>query len=189
MHYCILVVTKEFPTDKVLGDALKPYRYDNCFDEDGKRTKLPPFTWGWFRIGGRYNGMLKLAIHEEDEKYKWENYVFPPRSGRLFRSFLLETVSEYEKKAHTIYPLVEEYFFRAMGSWDGYIRVDAATVDDIQNMDELGCFGYIDRDGNASARETWDGDTFVKNDKFDEQFKAVIADSSGCFVCVLDIHD
>ena len=76
MHYCALLITKEFPTEDKIDEIMRPYYYDNIeYDEKGNLTSpYPVFTWDWYQIGGRYNGKLKLKIDENDETYNWGFY-------------------------------------------------------------------------------------------------------------------
>ena len=76
-----------------------------------------------------------------------------------------------------------------MGYRDGYILVDAARQKDILNLDELGCFGCVLPDGSAIARESWTGNGFVEDDKFEEKYKKAVADNMDGFLTVLDVHD
>lgn len=81
----------------------------------------------------------------------------------------------------------EEMWFPYLG--DGsYISVDGAYVKDIANIDELGCYGYIDVDGTANVREHWDSEarTFIQNEAFDAQFKETLEKRSDCFVTIID---
>ena len=57
------------------------------------------------------------------------------------------------------------------------------------NLVELGCFGCVLPDGSAIARESWTGNGFVEDDKFEEKYKEAIADNMDGFLTVLDIHD
>lgn len=58
MHYCTLLITKEFPTDEAISDIMRPY-YEELveYDDNGNRIgERPVFLWDWYKIGGRYNG-------------------------------------------------------------------------------------------------------------------------------------
>lgn len=58
-----------------------------------------------------------------------------------------------------------------------------------KNLDDLGCFGCVLPDGSAIARESWTGNGFVEDDKFEEKYKKAVADNMDGFLTVLDIHD
>lgn len=92
---------------------------------------------------------------------------------------------EYEPE----YTEPTEFMFPNMGYRDGYILVDGARQKDILNLDELGCFGCVLPDGSAIARESWTGNGFVEDDKFEEKYKKAVADNMDGFLTVLDIHD
>lgn len=91
MHCCILLITKEFPTDEAISNIMRPYDESlDEYDDNGKRIgDYPVFQWDWYRIGGRYNGSLKLKADKTDEKYNWRYYVSEERNKRLFHSCLL----------------------------------------------------------------------------------------------------
>ena len=179
MHYCCLVITKEFPTDTVLEKALKPFNKETA-------ENYPAFTWDWYQVGGRYNGSLKLKIDDTDEKYRWNFYTKPYRNGRLFRSYLLTKMEEFSKGS---FMYSEEDYFRSMGSRENFLFIDGGYIPDLLNFESVECFCYLDKDGNAYSRERWTGDNFEKNDKFDEQLKAVKDNSKDCYACIVDLHD
>ena len=83
----------------------------------------------------------------------------------------------------------EEDYFNSMGYRDGYLYVDGARVDDIINFEEQNCYICIDVDGNAIARESWNGKEFIKDEQFDEKLAEIKKNSKGMFLTVLDIHD
>ena len=43
--------------------------------------------------------------------------------------------------------------------------------------------------GNAFSRESYTGETWAKNEEFDKQFSSAKGNSSGCYICVVDLHD
>jgi hypothetical protein len=47
VHFAVLVVTKDKPTERVLARALRPF---------GPRTVRP--KWNWYALGGRFSGVL-----------------------------------------------------------------------------------------------------------------------------------
>ena len=191
MHYCIRILTKEFPTDKVIENVLQPFYWDNIPEEEDrdKDFVFPAFTWDWWQVGGRYNGALKLRYdrNADNDKYRWMFYEKTPRAGRLFRSRLLEDILEMSKYGYN----KEEDYFLSMGGRDDYLYVDGAYVDDLINFEEEcdACFGFIDLDGKAYVRSYWNGNEFIDNEKFDDQVKEICKDRKGCYVVVVDVHD
>lgn len=188
MHYCVFLITKELPSESEIAEIMKPYDESNAeYDEETEERigDYPVFEWDWYQIGGRYNGSLKLKADLEDEYYRWQYYERTPRNGRLFWSYLLKDMEKYAEKPF----YSEEKYFSSMGIEDGFLYVDGARVDDLLNFDEVGCYICIDVDGNAIARESWNGSTFVTDEKFDEKLAEIKKNSKGCFVTVLDIHD
>lgn len=194
MHYCIHLLTKQLPTEKEIEKIMEPYNWDSIDDEDTgdgkKKIEYPAFTWDWYQIGGRYSAYLKLKVDGDDlenrEHYNWGYLENNPRNGRLFHSALL---SELKRNAKVPFAYTEESYFPNMGYRDGYILVDGARQKDILNLEDLGCFGCILPDGSAIARESWTGNGFVEDDKFEEKYKKAVADNMDGFLTVLDIHD
>ena len=185
MHYCIHLFTKELPTETEINDILSPFNSEEVFKDDEEQTEYPAFTWDYFLIGGRYGGALKLKIQtEEDDEYRWRFYERNPREGRLFHSSLLRKIRErfvdYESR--------EEDWLRYMGD-ASFIYCDGAKIKDLVSKDTLGCYGFVDIDGTAYAREQWTGNGFIKHDDFDERYQKTLNERSDCFLTVLDIHD
>lgn len=192
MHYCTLLITKELPSENKIAEIMQPYCYESIeYDEnDNIITPYPIFTWDWYQIGGRYNGGLKLKINENDEYYNWGYYAREDRNKRLFYSYLLSEMKRPVKEGKTpSWMYREEDYFNSMGYRDGFLYVDGGRVDDLLNFEEQNCYICIDSNGNAIARETWDGSTFVKDEHFDEKLEEIKKNSKGMFVTVLDIHD
>lgn len=191
MHYCTLLITKEFPTEQTIERIMKPFDEEDFFnDESSESRKRPAFLWDWYQIGGRYNGRLKLKYGEENtEKYHWSYYAREPRNGRQFWSYLLTQMAEGAKHVNPLLRPSEEDFFPTMGGLDGFLRVDGAQIADILNMDDISCFIFIDKNGNAYARKVWDGHSWIVHSDFDEKLKQTIADSPDCWATIIDIHD
>ena len=65
MHYCLLLITREMPSENRISEILKPYDEENLeCDETGEIISFPIFTYDWWEIGGRYSGKLKLKIND-----------------------------------------------------------------------------------------------------------------------------
>lgn len=190
MHYSLMLITKEFPTEKVIEKALEPYNEDEFYKlkEENDDIKYPIIQWDWWQIGGRYEGALKLRIDNNDEKYRWKFYSSDGRNGKLFLSHLLTDMKNFAKNTcHNFF--TEEDYYQTMGMRDGYLRVDGAFVDDLLDFSQVSCYCCIDKDGNAYTRSYWNGDNYEENDKFDDQLEQVKADSKGCYVTIIDLHD
>lgn len=188
MHYCILVITKEFPTDEVIWKVMEPYSEEDFYDEDGdaKSEVYPQFLWDFYRLGGRYCGKIKLRINKEDETYNWGFYAKDNRSSCLFRSMLLENC--VSKKIICF----EEDYYPYIGYEDGYIRVDGAKIKDIIDFEDLALnhnWGFIGKDGEAYSRSYWNGNDFVDDEHYEDHVKSAIQDVDDCYACIIDIHD
>lgn len=188
MHYCTLLITKEFPTDEVISNIMRPYDEELVeYDDNGNRIGgRPVFLWDWYQIGGRYNGSLKLKIDRTDKKYDWGYYSREGRNKRLFHSYLLTKMKDFAKSS---FLFTEEDYYGSMGSRDDFLYVDGGKISDLLNFDEVECYICIDKEGNAIARETWDGSSFVTDEKFDEKLAEIKKQSPDCFATILDIHD
>lgn len=185
MHYCALLFTKEFPTEEEISEIMRPYDEEYFeYDETGEAIGgLPVFQYDYYSIGGRYGGKLKLKVDYNDKNYNWGGY----NKGRNKRLFYSKMLSVMKQKLGIFFD--EEDYFPYMGFRDGYIYVDGARVDDLLNFDDLSCYICIDADGNAIARETWDGHDFIKDEQFDDKLAEIKKNSKGMFVTVLDLHD
>lgn len=188
MHYCVLLITKELPSEEEIYEIMQPYcERDNEYDENGERiTPYPLFEWDWYAIGGRYSGLLKLKVNEDDEYYRWKYYSKEDRNKRLFYS---KALSDIKKFAKNDWKYREEEYYATMGYRDGFLYVDGARIDDLNNFEELQCYICIDADGNAIARSTWNGNDFIKDENFDEKLETIKRNSGGMFATIIDIHD
>lgn len=73
MHYCLLLITREMPSENRISEILKPYDEENLeCDETDEIISFPIFTYDWWEIGGRYASKLKLKI---DDCYPSALYV------------------------------------------------------------------------------------------------------------------
>lgn len=190
MHYCVLLITEKLPSKSEVDRIMQPYCYDNIeYNEetDELLSPYPLFTWDWYQIGGRYSGFLKLKVDDNDEDYKWGFYDREGRNERLFYSSML---SKIKRSTNDMF-FHEEDYYTSMGIRDDCLYVDSAKIDDLLNFEELNCYICIDSDGKAIARESWDGNTFVKDEQFDSKFTEIKQNSKGksMFVTVIDIHD
>lgn len=198
MHYCYYLFTKNLPSKNEIEQIMSPFNEETYYDkliyneetgdyDNPNNVKPPIFLWDWFEVGGRYGGHIKLKVqYDVEDEYKWKFYAKEPREGRLFICNILKTLRKNESR----FGDSEEMWFPYLG--DGsYISVDGAYVKDIANIDKLGCCGYIDVDGIANVRETWDREArkFIENEAFDAQFKETLEKRSDCFVTVIDAHD
>lgn len=188
-HYCCLILTKEFPTDEVLENVLAPYNANRFYEQPEESRVYPCFLWDYWQVGGRYAGAFKLST-ENREKYDFDYYVQNPRCGRLFRSYLLEKMKYFaEKWRKPNFMYREEDFFSSMGFYDGYLYVDGAEICDIKNFSDVDSYIFIDQNGTASARSSWDGHKWNDNAAFLEEYRQAKDNSLGCYACVVDIHD
>lgn len=187
MHYCLLLITEQFPTDKVIDDAIAQYNDDEVYGNEN--VVYPPFMWDWWQVGGRYAGRFKLSVSDE-ETYRWNFYETNPRCGRLFRSYLLEDAKKYAEKTRDAWRFREEDYFTSMGFRDGYLYVDGGKISDITNVCDFSCYCFVDRRGQAFSRSRWDGDNWTEEDAdFDNKLKIAFAESKDCYACVIDIHN
>ena len=197
MHFSCFLFTEKLPSDEDIDRILKPYNDENFYskyeeDEEGKKDippeDYPEFMWDWWQVGGRYSGLLKLKVDRDaEDEYRWGFYT-EPRAGRLFRSSTLEELLSHSERKW-LYD--EHYHMRHMGYNDGWLYVDGARIRDLINRDTLmyHCCCFVDPDGAAYARESWDGDTFVESKHFDEVLRKTIEKYPDHYITVIDIHD
>lgn len=163
---------------------MKKYHDDNA-RIDKENGIYPQFTWDWYEIGGRYSGQIKMKVDMDNDDYEWKYYAKQRRNGRLFWSYLL---NDFEHQ--TKYPFYrEEDYFNSMGFRDGFMYVDGAKMSDITNINDIGCYTFIDANGEAYSREYWNGDNFIANDDFEERLQAQIDKSQDLFLTIIDYHD
>ena len=193
MHYCVLLFTNELPSEEKIAEIMHPYYEGNAeYDEETEKrlNPYPVLEWDWYQIGGRYKGSLKLSVERDKEYYNFGYYSREDRNKRLFYSSLLSDMKEFAEMGNApSWKYSEEDYFNSMGYRDGYLYVDGARVDDIINFEDQNCYICIDVDGNAIARETWNGKEFIKDEQFDEKLAEIKKNSKGMFLTVLDIHD
>ena len=198
MHYCVAVITEQFPTNEILSEKLKPVNEETFYEKFGDNEEIPkdlypPIMWDWWQVGGRYHAMLKLKVDKENKEYEWRYYTKEPRSGRLFRSMLFERYfNPYDREGNRLFRDREEDIYGYCGYDDGYLRVDGCRVRDIIDFEETiinKSWGFIGKDGTAYAREFWNGKIFFKDEKYEEKVRSAITDIDDCYVCYVDIHD
>lgn len=186
MHYCLMILTNEFPNDDVISKILEPYNCEKIFDEESAKEHV--FAWDYWKVGGRYKGKLKLKFDPNDDssEYRWMFLAKEPRAGRLFRSLALENVNKLMTKA----VWGEDDFYFSMGARDGYIYVDGGKISDMLNFQDecLECYCAIDTEGNVYGRKHWNGSDFIKDDAFEDKIKAVCENMTDGFVTFVDIH-
>lgn len=187
MHYCVLVLTKEFPTDEVIEKVMEPFNEEKYYEKSEKdpSTPRPVFMWDYWQLGGRYCARLKIDVSgDKFDKYELRFYAKERRSNRLFRSDFLEKMDVgvgFSQKVD------EETALCYMGLRDSVIYADSARIEDCVAIP--GGFAIVLPDGEAYARKSWDGDSWIKNSSFDEQKDAAIEANKDCWLSVIDIHD
>ena len=199
MHYCIAIITEQFPTDDVLMEKLEPFneeKFYSQFDDEEEMPKnvvYPQFMWDWWQVGGRYNGLLKLKIEKDNEEYGWEFYSKEPRAGRLYRSKLFEECFNKVRSDGTRLLLgSEEDFYGYLGYQDGYIRVDGCKIKDVIDFEQTILnhgWGFIGKDGTVYSRSYWNGRNYIVDEKYEEKVRNAIKNIDDCYVCYVDIHD
>ena len=188
MHYLCFVFTKEFPTDDILYKVLAPFNEEDFYNNEEKTRIYPEFLWDWFKVGGRYSGLLKLSVRKNKDKYDWGFYSNGGRNGKLFRSQLIDTINKFKQNNLEDWMFREEDVYGELGYRDGYIRVDGCPVIDILNRKKLSCYCFVDKNGNAYSCEKWNGENYEKHEDFDEVLTKTINDSLDCYLTVVDIH-
>ena len=62
-------------------------------------------------------------------------------------------------------------------------------ISDIMNMDKIGCFTFMNAEGEAYSREWWNGSDFIENKDFEQRFKEEIEKSKDMYLTIIDYHD
>ena len=180
MHFCMALLTKDFPTDKMISSVLAPYNEDRWYDREdwSPDDETPVFLWDWYELGGRYGGQVKLRINKDDKKYDWGCYPKVSRFERLFR------VAIFQKEMDTYF---EPRIMRYLGIDDGFVRVDACAVADVIDPDVLAadCFGFFTDNGDVHTREEFNDDDLLYTKK---AIEAVHEYQNG-WISIIDCHD
>ena len=190
MHACICVITDEFPSLRVIEKKMEPY---SAYREEDINESIPLIKWDGWEIGGRYCGRIKLKINHEDEMYHWGYYAKSPRAGRLYRSLFLENCIEAGKKVpigNDLWHCSEERYYAYFGYYDGYLRVDGCRIEDVIDFEKTATstFGFIGKNGEAYARNFWNGNEYVDDETYEEKVKEAISNVEGCYITYVDIH-
>jgi hypothetical protein len=69
------------------------------------------------------------------------------------------------------------------------LKCDGALIKDLKDLSDLGCYAYIDMEGNALARHMWNGDNYIEVVNFDQNYQKVLEESKDGYLTVIDIHD
>lgn len=69
------------------------------------------------------------------------------------------------------------------------LMCDGARIKDLKNINDLGCYCFIDMEGKALARDVWDGEQYIKIEDFDEQYKKELEANKDGYITVIDIHE
>lgn len=188
MHYKAFLITREFPTDDRIEEIMRPFSGEDYFNrkDNGADEPYPVFTWDWYCVGGRYNSFFELDMDKTMDKYEW-NYC-KDRANVVFRSFLFDELYRLcDKKKKW---LISEYkFYPCLGSKDNILRIDGGLISDMKDFDITQCYIIIDADGNAYARSSWNGNTFVEDEGFDDKTRAILEVSKNYYIVTVDIHD
>jgi len=189
MHYCVAIITEDFPTNEVLEKKLAPYKAENFYkDDEEEETELkerpfPDILWDWWTVGGRYCGLIRLKVDEENDFYKWGYYTKDLRSKSLFRSDLLDNINENRR---TLYIFDEDYVYGYFGKRYGYLHVDGARIRDIIDFeDTITEHGYVFLGTN--------GETFVRDTDDEQKYKDDVLNAvkglEDCYLTFVDIHE
>ena len=187
MHYCIQVITREFPTDEVLEEVLTPFKQEDFYAKLEKDESLPspPILWDWWQLGGRYGALLKIDVSGENaEKYNLVCYPKRKRSGRLFRSAFLEKANLW---VDLWADLTETDALVYMGIRDVIIYADSAPIKDLKKCADG--FGLILPTGEVFVRKYWDRCEWIENTEFDQIKEKALSDYKDCWISVIDIHN
>lgn len=186
MHICIYLFTKNLPTDEEIEEIMAPYS-----EYAEKESPYPDIQWDGWVVGGRYGGLLKLKddSDDEDSKYKWYYYIDEPRSGRLFRSEMLENLIRMcrELKSSIYYGFygfnhIENTMFNYCGLRDGYVYVDGCKISDLYNPEEVQEHGYGFIDAPFNQQRT------RKDPEYDNALKEAFERNRDHYLTILDLH-
>lgn len=172
MHYKGYLITKKLPTIDEISKILEKYR-ENLEEKQ-------EFAWDWWQIGGRYGGKIKINFNLNE--YEENNCLFQNKNNKYFIS---EAINELKEN---IKPYYEELdWLKYMGLRENVLYVDGAFYKDMINFDLAECFLVIDDKEKLYVRESWNGENWLKNEKFDDEIKEI--DLTDKFITIIDFHD
>lgn len=205
MHYCLVLVTKDLPTDEHIGKVLEKFDNKKLYEEvsDGvtlfdtlttEEKKLRyPFSYDYWQVGGRYGGYIKYKLQEDD--YKFYNHNI---NMKKVRSKLYDKLQEnYKDRIAMVfgYEVDECDFVNYLGLHDKFLYCDGAKISQIQNIEEIkndfGCYIYDAVNDIAYAREYWVGgeEGWQKNEDYQRQMREIIENNADGFLTIIDLHD
>jgi len=69
------------------------------------------------------------------------------------------------------------------------LMCNGARIKDLKNINDLGCYAFIDSDGKVVSRGYWDGQHFVADFDFDEKYRKTLEENKDGYLTVIDIHE
>lgn len=192
MHFCLLFISKELPTDDYIFEKLSRFsEYKNqIYDENEKiDIKKYPFTFDALIVGGRYGGMLKYKTEEED-------YMFygKPLNKVKIRSNLFDNLQDYYNEPFALdvisRKIDEVAFIDYLGFREGFIYCDGCRISQILNKEEIDGYCLYDAvTDSAYSRESWDGENYIENKSFENVIKEALELHKEDYLTIIDLHD
>lgn len=181
MKYCTWLITEKLPTEEEITDIFSSLIKDKSAFED-YFTDISRI----YKIGGVFNGLLKLKVDKSDSFYGWTNSKIKERNGKMFHNRLLSIVKEMFT-SEELYR--EENYYGEIGYNQGFLCVDGAKIKDILNLNEAQqhCELCIDVNKNIIIRKLWNNVEWVVNEDFDRQLEEILNQRKEMFVTVLDL--
>ena len=202
MHACLVLITKNLPTNEDISNYLARFDEENLYKEDENGVSLYqqlttkelkekyPFQWDCWQVGGRYGGRIKYKLEEEDYRYLDHNI-----NMKKIRSNFYDKIQErYDDPFSKAFnkEVDECEFVNYIGRRDNILYCDGAKISTIQNIEEIkNDFDYCLYDAIndvAIAREYWDKNEWKNNGNFQSQMKEIIEKNTGAFLTIIDIH-
>ena len=175
MHYCVIVITDERnPSTDAVAALMEPHREDeNCNGH-----------WDWYQIGGRWTGKFDGFVPADDPSYYETCKICggtgmrndqADREHRLMHpEYTCNGCNGTGKslKWPTQYPSHPEDFRRVANIW--HISTP---------------YSFVTPDGEWHEKESWNGDTFIANEPYDDEWDAAKTQYADMFCAVVDIHN
>ena len=172
MHYCLLLLTKEIPSESDITNILLPYYEHNSLRD------VTPFTWDDYRVGVRYGGRIKYLL--KPNTYVWSSDKL---TDVKIKSNLFDKLNKYYKD-----PFMKQFnsdvseieFAIYLGARDDIIYCDGAYLDECDIGDLTGYYCLNTITNKVITAES---------KRYKASFKRMLNAHPKAFITVIDIHN
>jgi hypothetical protein len=172
MHYCLLLLTKEIPSESDITNILLPYYEYNSLKD------VTPFIWDDYSVGGRYGGRIKYRL--KPNTYLWSSDKL---TDVKIKSNLFDKLNKYYKDEimeHFNSEVSEIEFAIYLGARDDIIYCDGAYLDECDIGDLTGYYCLNTITNKVITAES---------KRYKASLKRMLNAHPKAFITVIDIHN